>query len=171
MRWVPLVALFLVSFATQGDESKALDVFKEFIRNSRIGDWEKASVCIQPKSLLKIKKGILRSLELLKSEDPDEKGKYFGFSSREELEKADPQLVYVRYQKAWKDGFPHRWLMSRYVEDTVGTISKNGRVYILALAKYSFQGSASREEPLLYVAYKDGEQWKLADQGEWNIGD
>ena len=170
MKTIPIVLLLGLLLHRQSDEEKALEVFKDFVRHSRNEDFQKASECIHPKSLAKIKKSILVGLSIGEAADQEKRARTLGYDDLKQVEKADPTEVYVRYQRRWQDGLPHRWLLGRYVEEIIGTISKNERVYFVAMTKSSFGGGAIREEPVLFVAYKDGDKWKLADQGEADIG-
>jgi hypothetical protein len=162
LSWLPI----------QSDEEKALAVFKDHVLHLKNGDYGKAADGIHPKSLKKFKESVLRRFDFEKKESLDRRLKLLGFETWEDAEKAEPREIYVRFQKTDKDrGSLFKFdTFARNVNTVIGTLAKNGRVYIVADTKFSFEEDpVVRSQEVLFVVYKHAGEWKLATYLESNI--
>jgi hypothetical protein len=169
-----LKACLLVSILlAQSDEEKAVASFKGFQAAIKSGDHEKAADLIHPKSAAKIRDRVVASLDKSPAAVQERFLKTLGFKDVQAVKDAAPRDFFVSYLKNLKDlGEGPRQIMgaAEGAETTViGTVKKDDKVYIIAESTFVV-GSETHVTPVLQVAYKDGDAWKLAHRGETNIG-
>lgn len=163
----------LAALAAQSDEEKAVAAFKAYHEAIKTGDHDKASDLIHPKSIGKIRDRVVASLEKTPPASQDRFLKTLGYKDLQALKDAAPRAFFATYLKNLKDlGEGPKQIMGA-VEgaDTtvIGSLKKDDKIYIVAESTFTV-GSETHVIPVLHVAYRDGDAWKLAHRGETNIG-
>ena len=165
--------ILAVLIPVQSDEEKAVASFKAYHEAIKSGDHEKAVDLIHPKSVGKIRDRVLVSLDKAPAAIQERFLKTLGFKDMQALKDSAPRAFFVAYLKNLKDlGEGPKQIMGMVegAETTVvGSLKKDDKVYIIAESKFTLE-SETHVIPVLHVAYKDGDSWKLAHRGETNIG-
>lgn len=168
--WTFALAAILVP---QSDEEKAVVALKAYLKAIQESDFEKAADFIHPRSRAKIRDRIVSGSEKAPEATRATLARKLGFENWDALVKADARALFTALLKNLRElgegGAQLAGAVESATATVLGTVKKDGRVYIVAETTYEL-GKETHVVPVLHVAYKDGDAWKLAHRNETNIG-
>ena len=152
------------------DIARGVRVFETYMSAMKKAEYETAADCMHPKTLTKMRAAVVGGVERRSDEEKARVAEFFGFKAWKELGEASDRTFFVHFcRNMGKMGTNVTDVVAKAEAKVMATAKREGRVYVVVELAFKDQGEDQALETL-FVLYKDGETWKLANRGETNIG-
>ncbi len=152
------------------DVAEGVKVFETYMSAMKKAEYETAADCMHAKTLTKMRAAVVGGVEQRSDEEKARVAEFFGFKEWKDMAAASDRTFFVHFcRNMGKMGTNVTDVVAKAEAKVQATAKREGRVYVIVELAFKDQGEDQRLETL-FVLYKDGEKWKLANRGETNIG-